>query len=637
MSVPGHVRTLLVATLLVAPAVPAAAAPPPAGGTGSRQVLHYVERSSGLEEPAWEGGDSELEFADVDADGNPDIVSIGDHGNPGIGSTEEGIMTWFGDGAGTWSWVHAGYLGYGGCALGDVDGDGTLDIAYGMHHAYGSGDLGDQLQEVALGDGTGTGWVPWDDGLADEGQSWGMFATDLGDIDADGDLDVGASGFGSADGMHAWLNEQDGTWRRSFGFLGGNSGQVFTFGDVDGDGILDIATAKQEATVWAGDGEGFFVSADGNLPPPGEYEYYDGPDLGDVDRDGRDDLAYCDVAGNPHVWLSRGRGHWEEASAGLPGLGGCRYTALEDMDADGSVDLVTFGSREVHVFRRTGPGGSWEEAASFTVPDNPGTAHAFRADADFDHNGRLDMVTLAEERPSPWESRNWLRAWAEATPPSALRVRLLHPGPHRRLLAGQVRFVRWVTEVPPPGPARIRLELSVTGPGGPWLPLAEDLPDNGRWQWLVPARFSSDCWIRITATTAEGQVTAVGDGPFEIARRPDALHLRLPAKDTIEWADDLDRDRWNLYRADWDRFLASGEYTQDPDEVPDAARFCDLDTRSARDGFVPAPGKMVYYLVTGYRLVEDGQEPGTPVPLAEGSLGQDSAARTRRNHHRCGP
>ena len=597
--------------------------------------LHYVERSTGLDEPTWEGGDSELEFADVDGDGNPDIVSIGDHGNPEVQSTERGIMTWFGDGTGGWRYVHAGYLGYGGCALGDVNGDGTLDIAYGMHHAYGNGDLGDQLQEVSLGDGTGLSWTPWDDGLADEGQSWGMFATDLGDIDADGDLDVAASGFGSSDGMHAWLNDGNGTWRRSFGFLGGNSNHVLAFGDVDGDGILDLATAKQEGTVWVGDGEGFFEVADGNLPSPGEWACYDGPSLGDLDRDGRDDLAYCDTAGDPRVWLSRGRGEWEDASAGLPPLGGCRYTALEDVDADGTVDLVTFGSRWVHVFRRTGQGGTWEEATSFQVPENPGSAHAFRTGADVDHNGRMDMVTLAEDRPGPWTKQNYLRAWVEATLPATLRVRLLHPGPRRRLLAGQVRFVRWITEVPGGESARVRLELSTTGPDGPWEVIAQDLPDNGRWQWVVPNRVSTDCRIRVTVTTASGTASSVGDGSFEIARRPDPLALRFLDKDTLSWDDALSRDRWNLYRGDWDHFLATGELTQDPETVPGADHRCDLAETSATDDFVPAPGTMVYWLVTGYRLVEDGQDPGTKVPLAEGSLGQDSAARARRNAHPC--
>ena len=81
-----------------------------------------------------------------------------------------------------------------------------------------------------------------------------------------------------------YLNRGDGTWGRAFGYLHGNSDHVFQFGDVDGDGHLDVATAKQEGTVWLGDGEGFFTEADGNLPPlASSYDWRPGPSLGDVE------------------------------------------------------------------------------------------------------------------------------------------------------------------------------------------------------------------------------------------------------------------------------------------------------------------------------------------------------------------
>ncbi len=44
------------------------------------RTLSYVERSSGLTPPALEGGGTELEFADVNGDGHPDLVSVGDDG-----------------------------------------------------------------------------------------------------------------------------------------------------------------------------------------------------------------------------------------------------------------------------------------------------------------------------------------------------------------------------------------------------------------------------------------------------------------------------------------------------------------------------------------------------------------------------
>ena len=62
--------------------------------------LDYTESSIGLNYPELEGGRTEMEFADIDGDGNIDILSIGDHGSPYI---QHGIMVWFGDGNGNCS------------------------------------------------------------------------------------------------------------------------------------------------------------------------------------------------------------------------------------------------------------------------------------------------------------------------------------------------------------------------------------------------------------------------------------------------------------------------------------------------------------------------------------------------------
>ncbi|NWG28555.1 MAG: VCBS repeat-containing protein, partial [Ignavibacteriaceae bacterium] len=244
----------------------------------------YVESSGGLNNPFLEGGRTELELADIDGDGNLDIISVGDHGSPYINTGEHGVMVWRGNGTGAnWAVIQIGNFGYGGVAIGDVNNDGKLDVGYGIHHNYSGEDLGDQILEVALGNGFGNQWTPWDNGLATNGEDWGMFCTDFADVDCDGDLDIGANSFGCCAGVHIYLNNRNETWTQSFGFTGGNSSMDFVFGDVNNDGYPDFATAQQNGTVYINDGTGNFTLARSG------YRY--GPDLGDVDNDGTDELS----------------------------------------------------------------------------------------------------------------------------------------------------------------------------------------------------------------------------------------------------------------------------------------------------------------------------------------------------------
>jgi hypothetical protein len=482
--------------------------------TAAPATLTYVESSSGLNVPQWESGHTELEFGDVNADGHLDLVSIGDHGSPYINSTEHGVMVWFGDGSGTWSVFQSGEFGYGGVALGDVNGDGHLDVGYGMHHNYSGNDLGDQILEVALGNGTGQAWTAWDDGLAGNGEDWGMFNTDFADVDNDGDLDLGSLSFGCCAGVHVYLNQGDSTWQQSFGFLGGNADFAFTFGDVDADGLADLAVAHQNGTVYLGNGLGGFSPADGNLPPGG-WLGRTGPDLGDVNGDGGDDISFCSSQGGIEVWTWAGNNTWVDASGALPDSGNCEDTQLRDMDADGYTDVVAFGERNVQVWSGNGAG-QWTQAASFNTP-SPGYLAAFRAGGDADHNGYPDIALVAEEGGWPNE-QNHLRFFREASVPTSLVVKPVYPHGGETLYAGSVRFVEWLSAVPAGQVSSAAIELSTSGPGGPWQPIASALPDNGRFQWLLSSNLpeTTDAYLRITVSTAGGSASAITPAPFAI-------------------------------------------------------------------------------------------------------------------------
>lgn len=474
--------------------------------------LSYVQSSNGLtDNPALEGGRTELEFADINGDGCVDILSIGDHGSPYVNTQEHGIMVWFGDGRGGWSVYQNGEFGYGGIAVGDVNNDGFLDVGYGMHHNYSGVDFGDQLIEVALGDGTGRNWTPWDDSLATHGETWGMFCTDFADFNSDGWLDLVSNSFGGAAGVHVYLNYHDGWWDQSFGFTGGMSRDDVASGDMDNDGNADFVVGQQYGTAYFGDGTGGFMLKDRNLPPFRGQQGRPGVALGDVDNDGAKELSFVDSSGGIDVWKwNQAADSWDDLHGGLPDAG-FQTTQLCDMNCDGFMDVVGFGSGSAKVW--TGDGrGQWTEAAVISTP-GPGDYKAFRCGGDVDHNGYPDIALVAGEA-----SRNAARCFKEASLVDSLRVTPVFPRGGEKFWSGSVQFIDWVCAVPPDETALVRLEYSTTGPNGPWELIADSVANSGRMQWR-PVEASSLYRIRYIARTAQEVDTAITPRAFTVDRQ----------------------------------------------------------------------------------------------------------------------
>ncbi|MEO0083077.1 MAG: FG-GAP-like repeat-containing protein [candidate division WOR-3 bacterium] len=474
--------------------------------------LQYIESSTGLTSPNWEGGRTELEFADINNDGNPDILSIGDHGSPYINATEHGVMVWFGNGQGQWTNYMNGDFGYGGIAIGDVNNDGYLDVGYGMHHNYSGNDFGNQLMEVALGDGTGMNWIPWDDSLGMHGQDWGMFGTDFADIDNDGDLDIGSVSFGADDGIHIYQNMMNGTWHRSFGFIGGNSNMEFYFGDFNRDGNADFAVTHQYASVYFGDGNGNFTSAHYNLPSPGSVAYRS-IGVADVDNDGGSDIGFITSSGGIFVYVYDETGDtWRNFSGTLPSSGSFQRINLWDMDADGYVDVVAQGNGLVKIWTGNDQG-QWTQAVQFNTP-SPGTGQALTCRADCDHNGYADIALVATE--GSWPSdHNVLRFFKETSQPSNLSIIPIYPKGNEKFYANSVNFIRWISAVPNSNLSKVSIHFSSQGANGPWQTVFDSLPNNGAKQWIIPNITSDNCFLKLKVFTANDSCFTIS-GPFTI-------------------------------------------------------------------------------------------------------------------------
>ncbi len=94
------------------------------------------------------------------------------------------------------------------------------------------------------------------------------------------------------------------------------------------------------------------------------------------------------------------------------------------------------------------------------------------------------------------------------------------------------------------------------------------------------------------------------------------------SKTSQVWQTDASFSSYSLYRGDLAELRATGTYSQDP-AGPNADRFCGLTAASASDGFLPAAGQTVFYVVTGF----DGS--------TEATLGEDSWGLERVNGYAC--
>ena len=354
-------------------------------------------------------------MADVNGDGIPDIVS------PPARLSDAKLHVWIGDGKGKFSpWplkfledgkpAGAFSIDYGGVAVGDIDGDGHLDIVSASH---GAG-------LVALfGDGTGTfrivkGGLPTRD--------FSSQAVALVDVDGDGKLDIVAS----EDTVQGTSDSQDQVrvylYRGSRGFqlksdaiLGAFYSNTLHAWDFDGDGRRDILTGSHFigalTLLWRNLGSGRFEPV--SFPDIEIYSYHFATEPGTfgAKRVPAFADAYYMITNEPQVARATGisvysfdKGAWARHRVWRKksGQSGEYALAMGDLDGDG-LDDVVFADSEVNRLRIffQKPDGTFVEAAENEEPRLTSPGQCVRL-ADLDGDGRLDIVlskTVVSYRP----------------------------------------------------------------------------------------------------------------------------------------------------------------------------------------------------------------------------------------------
>ncbi|MCK5111947.1 MAG: VCBS repeat-containing protein [Thermoplasmatales archaeon] len=233
-------------------------------GTGS----NWIPWATGLGTGGEDYGMFATDLADFDCNGLLDIISLS------FGCCN-GYHQYENHGDGTWShtWALSGGNARNNLETCDFNADGYPDFAGLRENTY-----------VFLGDGS-FGFTMNQNGLP-AGYYHGI---DCGDVNNDGCDDL-VFGYGSSGVRCYKFDKQNDEWVSASSGLPTSGTYEVQFGDIDGDGFLDIlAYSAPTGYAYLGDGNGNWV-LDGTFTMPGPGYYSALTVDGDFDHDGREDV-----------------------------------------------------------------------------------------------------------------------------------------------------------------------------------------------------------------------------------------------------------------------------------------------------------------------------------------------------------
>ncbi len=342
-----------------------------------------------------------------DLDGNGDmevVVSLGGQ----IASTQTwhgGVVAYHHDGTPYWTFRTQDDVPADGWsngvwatpALGDVDGDGKMEIAFGSW---------DRNMYLLNYDGTQR-WM-----FHNADTFWSSAA--LADLDQDGDLEI-ITGADYAPGGYFYIFDKDGTVLVQE-YIGQTIMSSPAIGDIDGDSYFDsvVGTGSYAAAAEPGhylnawDRSGKYLN---NWPRPTGGRVVSSPAIADLDGDGSLEAVVSCEDGKLYAWNGDGSAVPGWPMTPMTQLGATQNFNLEsptvaDYDGDGQVEVLMSIGWEIAVI---GANGVQETTSAGPTYSANYTLRGSPAVGDIDNDGYLEMVIAGGSYSD--QTHGYLYAW----------------------------------------------------------------------------------------------------------------------------------------------------------------------------------------------------------------------------------
>jgi FG-GAP-like repeat len=312
-------------------------------------------------------------LADMNNDGILDLVNTFDSGSSGFSFD---VSRGNGDGTFRPPIVTGEILGRsrGGFTVGDMNGDGNIDVL-----AY----VEDGFAFILLGDGAGHLTNTFTRGLLGISPHFMLLA----DFNGDGKLDYAVT-YADVTKVGVALGNGDGTFQNEKIFQAGPAPYKLAKADLNGDGKQDLAVAADSFPgglyVLLGKGDGTFqpaITVDSATPLAGVTAV-------DLNLDGKMDLVAADTTFNIFIYLGNGDGTFQPGMSHPVGAQSF-FVAAGDLNADGKPDLLV-GKTSGQVVLFGNGDGTLQPGLDFatSLGSDEGSL------GDVNNDGALDVITV---------------------------------------------------------------------------------------------------------------------------------------------------------------------------------------------------------------------------------------------------